>query len=255
MKNNIIGWVGGKRQLRSKIISFFPKTFNMYVEVFGGAAWVMFAKDNHAKEEVYNDYNNNLVNLFRCVKHHPLELERELKNMLPSRENFNNFKKLLASKGLTDIQRAAIFFYIINLSFGSRGTSYATRGKGLKNHIDRLGLASERLHRVVIENKDFEELIKLYDRKDTFFYLDPPYYGTEAYYDWEDLPLFTPEDHIRLNDILKNVKGKFLLSYNDSDFIRELYKDFEVHKITRKETLSSSGNNQSIYREILIKNY
>lgn len=255
MKNNIIGWVGGKRQLRSKIIALFPEDFNMYVEVFGGAAWVMFAKEKHAKEEVYNDYNTNLVNLFRCVKYHPQELEKELKYMLSSRENFNNFKKFLTLEGMTDIQRAAMFFYLINLSFGSRGTSYATRGKSVKDHISRFEEISERLSKVVIENKDFQALIELYDSKDTLFYLDPPYYGTESYYNRDSKALFIPEDHLRLHNALKNIKGRFILSYNDSEFIRELYKDYEVVETSRKETLSSTGNNQNAYLELLIKNY
>ncbi|MDO4773010.1 MAG: Dam family site-specific DNA-(adenine-N6)-methyltransferase [Bacillota bacterium] len=253
--NSIIGWVGGKKQLRNEIISLFPENFNMYVEVFGGAAWVLLGKEKHAKEEVYNDYNKDLVNLFRCVKYHRQELEKELELTLSSRENFNYFKDLLALDGLTDIQRAATFFYLIRLSFGNKGANYATRGKSLKKQITMFRQLATRFEKVVVENKDFEELIKLYDRSDTLFYLDPPYLGTENYYNNARQKYFTSEDHIRLKNALSMVKGKFLLSYNDCEVIRDLYSEYDIIEVKRKETLSTTGNNKKDYGELLIKNY
>jgi len=71
--NSFISWVGGKKLLRNKIIEEFPVTdkYGRYIEVFGGAGWVLFSRDKHASLEVYNDVNGQLVNLFRCVKYHP----------------------------------------------------------------------------------------------------------------------------------------------------------------------------------------
>ncbi len=252
--NSVIGWVGGKRQLREKIIAEFPPAFKMYVEVFGGAGWVLFAREKHAKEEIYNDFNSDLVNMFRCIKYHSDELKKELKYMLSARENFNDYKKLIELKGLTDIQRAAKFFYIIKSSFGAKGTSYATRGRSLENNIAKFDELAKRLDKVVVDNKDFEELIKLYDKEETLFYLDPPYFGTERYYNGRNV-LFTREDHERLSDLLKGIKGKFLLSYNDCEEIRELYKGYNIIEVSRKETLSTKGKNSCSYNEILIKNY
>jgi len=83
--------------------------------VFGGAAWVLFAKDRHAANEVYNDINSNLTNLFKCVKYHAEELQKELNFTINSRELFNEYISQINSKGLTDIQRAARYFYIIKL--------------------------------------------------------------------------------------------------------------------------------------------
>ncbi len=251
---SIIAWVGGKSQLREKIIAEFPPNFKMYVEVFGGAAWVLLARDKHAKEEIYNDFNSDLVNLFRCIKYHAEELKRELKYMLSSRENFSDYKELIELKGLTDIQRASKFFYLIRSSFGAKGQHYATRGRSLDNNIAKFDDLAKRLNKVVIENKDFEELIKLYDKEDTFFYLDPPYFGTEKYYNSRDI-LFTKKDHERLRDLLKGIKGKFLLSYNNCKEIKELYEGYSILEVSRKEILSKAGKNKSDYNEILIKNY
>ncbi len=252
--NSVIGWVGGKMQLRERIIAEFPPDFKMYVEVFGGAGWVLLARDRHAKEEVYNDFNSDLVNLFRCIKYHVEELKKELKYMVSARENFNTYKDLIGIKGLTDVQRASMFFALIRFSFGAKGDSYATRGRSLENNVARFDELTKRLDKVVVENKDFEDLIKLYDRKETLFYLDPPYFGTEKYYNSRDI-LFKRKDHERLKGVLDNVKGKFLLSYNDCEEVREIYKDYNIIEVSRKETLSSSGDNKKNYNELLIKNY
>jgi DNA adenine methylase len=110
----------------------------------------------------------------------------------------------------------------------------------------------KRLQKTVIENKDFESLIKTYDRQEALFYLDPPYHGTEKYYD----NTFSKEDHYRLNLVLKQIKGKFILSYNDDDFIRNLYKDFNIESITRQNNLlmkNKHGDRQ--FQELIIKNY
>ena len=93
--------------MRKMILEQFPESgsFDRYIEVFGGAGWILFAKESHAKMEVYNDINGQLVNLFRVVKYHPEALQKELDWILMSREQF--FDALQDTKGLTDIQRAA----------------------------------------------------------------------------------------------------------------------------------------------------
>ena len=70
--NSCMGWIGGKRLLRKAILERFPTDeVGRYIEVFGGAGWVLFAKEKLPGQlEVYNDIDGNLVNLFRCVKYH-----------------------------------------------------------------------------------------------------------------------------------------------------------------------------------------
>ena len=129
--NSFISWVGGKKALRERITSKFPdhKNLNKYVEVFGGAGWVLFYKEKHAKCEIYNDINSNLVNLFKCVKYHPYAIEKELELALNSRELFNHYKNLMIIEGLTDIQRAVMFLYIIKTSFGSDTATYGGKNR------------------------------------------------------------------------------------------------------------------------------
>ena len=246
-------WIGGKRILRKTILERFPTDkVERYIEVFGGAAWVLFAKEKQAGQlEVYNDINGDLVNLFRCVKYHCGELQREFDWLLSSREQFFDYVAQAHMRGLTDIQRAARFFYVVKLSFGSDRRTYATSKKMVDNAAERLAKVRERLRGVNIEHKDYADLIRVYDRKGALFYLDPPYVGTEGYYDGP----FTPEDHKRLRAALESLKSRFILSYNDCPEVRELYKGYTIERIERRENLSGSGNNKKRYAEVIIRNY
>jgi len=250
--NSFISWIGGKKALRSKILEQFPKkdSFNRYIEVFGGAGWVLFSTEKHAKMEVYNDVNGNLVNLFRCIKYHPEATQKELEYILVSREQFFDAKCQIEERGLTDIQRAARFFVLIQESFGSNLKSFGVRPKSMKNAIEYLNRVSKRLDFVVVENLDFQRILKTYDRTEALFYLDPPYYTTEKYYP----DRFMPTDHIRLKECLDAIKGKFLLSYNDCEYIRELYKDYTIVEVNRGHNLVNKEKKPR-YKELLIKNY
>ena len=242
---SFIAWIGGKTLLAKSIIAEFPQNIERYVEVFGGGGSILFAKDSHAGLEVYNDANSELVNLFRCMKYHRAELEKEIDGYINSREVFQDLKfRLEKGTGFTDIQRAGMFFVKTKLSYGADGRTFGCNKRNLST--DRFSEISQRLKNVVIENKDFENLIKVYDRPNALFYCDPPYHTAEKYYDVQ----FTESDHLRLKNALDNIKGKFVLSYNDDEFVRELYKDYAVTGVTRQNNLSS-GN----YKEVIIKNF
>lgn len=250
--NSFISWIGGKRLLRKRILEVFPEkqTFNRYIEVFGGAGWVLFASNRHAVMEVYNDMNGNLVNLFRCAKYHPEALQKELEFTFMSREQFFDAKEQIEIRGLTDIQKAARFYVLIKESFGSDFHSFGVRSQNIRNSVNYISEVSERLSNVVIENQDFEQILKTYDRTDALFYLAPPYYKAEKYY----ANRFILEDHTRLKDALSKIKGKFLLSYNDCEYIRKLYAEYNIIEVERAHNLVQ-GKEKTKYRELLIKNY
>ncbi|GKX27795.1 hypothetical protein SH1V18_02750 [Vallitalea longa] len=151
---SFMSWMGGKNSLKKEIVKRFPATeFNRYIEVFGGAGWVLFYSERHAETEIYNDYNSDLVNLFKCVKYHCPEVERELKFFLNSRELFNEFKDSYNTVGMTDIQRAARFFMVIKTSYGARLNSYGCVKKDVSTMVKYLEKVQERLSKVVIENR------------------------------------------------------------------------------------------------------
>ena len=252
--NSPITRIGGKRNLRKQILALFPepKSFDRYIEPFGGAGWVLFAKDRHAELEVYNDYEEQLVNLFRCVKYHADELQREICGFLTSREFFEDAKLQMNMRGLTDIQRAARYFLAIKLSYGADQRTFGCVSRNLETAAEYLTVVRDRLKAVVIEHKDFEDLINVYDRPSALFYCDPPYHGSEKYYP----TAFEKKDHERLAACLRKVKGRFILSYNDDSYIRELYADYHILPVERPHNLVlRDANRNHTYKELLIRNF
>ncbi|MCH4201222.1 DNA adenine methylase, partial [Clostridium tyrobutyricum] len=156
------------------------------------------------------------------------------------------------TRGMTDIQRAARFFILIKTSYGSDHRSYGCVKRNVNVMTRYLTDIQERLSNVVIENKDFEDLLEVYDKEDGLVYLDPPYYGTERYYQAQ----FSKEDHVRLCEVLKNVKGKFILSYNDCEFVKDLYRDFNIDGVERNHNLVGKYKDKGHrYSELVIRNY
>ncbi len=250
------GWVGGKSKLAYDIVSLIPQEHTTYVEVFGGALSVFYAKDK-SKLEVVNDINSDLVNLHRSIRTNPQTLSYYLNNMLISRELFDDIrhKKL---KPKNKIEAAAFYLYQLTQSFGSKGDNFAMSAKSGRKPKDiykSYKKWSDRLKGVTIENKSFQELIPLYDKKEAFFYVDPPYVSTESYY--KNTGGFGVAEHKQLAVLLSNMKGKFLLSYNDCELVRELYKEFNIRATKEIEyTLGKNvhGKNKSV-REVIITNY
>jgi len=248
----LLKWVGGKRLLRKKIASLIPSNIKLYAEPFGGAGWVLFSKDKWADVEVYNDLDGRLVNLFRIAKYHPKALVDELRFMLRSREMF---EQALEFEGYTDIQRAARFLFLVSTSFGGGGRMFGisklTPAPSIKGLEARVASIHKRLDKVYIERLDFEDLILRYDFKSAFFYCDPPYTSGAGY----DVVSTKGFDHERLRDCLGKIKGRFLLSYNDSDKARDLYEGFNVLEVTRRKGINNINPNGREYKELLIANY
>lgn len=279
--------MGGKKALRKTIYTLFPKTIRKYVEVFGGGGWVLFGRPPNQKAmEVYNDYNSNLATLFYCVKHRTLAFLREL-GFLPlnSRDEFSVLRRFidkqefteeylkeeleLAEKHLpppdfeeikalllenaepTDVKRAAAFFKLIRYSYGSGCTSYGCQPFDIRRCFAAIWQASDRLANTVVENKDFEALIRQYDGEDAFFYCDPPYYETEDHY----AVSFPKTDHVRLRDTLAACRGRWMVSYNDCAYIRELYAGYYIHAVTRINNLRQRYDGGCEYPEVIITNY
>ena len=236
--------------------------------------------------EVYNDYNSNLANLFYCVKNRTGAFLRELgflpicsrdeftviRNFLDKREfdtrfleeelelterylpppEFHEIQELLLDNAeVTDVKRAAAFFKLIRYSYGSGCTSFGCQPFDVRKCFDAIWQASRRLADTVVENKDFEALIRQYDRDSAFFYCDPPYFQTEGHYE----VVFRREDHKRLRDTLSDCKGKWMVSYNDCEFIRELYKGYEITAVSRLNNLAQRYEGGCEFPEVLITNY
>ena len=242
--------VGGKSKLRNTIIEMIPR-HTCYVELFFGAGWVYFGKEE-SKVEVINDIDSELVNLFKTIKYHSPEIERLLQYEFSGRDIFEEYKNC-SIEYLTEIHRAIRFLYLITQSFAGKGKvyGYGTTTKP-SQHIFKevLGEIRERLKNTYVENLSFEKIIDKYDREHSFFFCDPPYFETSGYDN-----KFGEEEHIILLDKLKNLKGKFLLTINDHPKVREWYKDFNIKEVEVNYSVSKDEKGRGKYKELIITNY
>ena len=243
--------MGGKSKLRKTIISQIPE-HTCYVELFFGAGWVYFGKEP-SKVEVINDIDKELINLFKMIKYHAPEIERLLEYEFSGRDIFEEYKHCTVEY-LTEIHRAIRFLYLITQSFAGRGNTYGygttTKPAPQIFYKNVLSDLKERLRNTYVENLDFPKIIEKYDRENTFFYCDPPYFETSGYSN-----VFGEKEHILLRDMLSSIKGKFLLSINDHEKVREWYKDFNIEEVKVNYSVSKESKARGKYNELIIKNY
>jgi DNA adenine methylase len=254
-----IGWLGGKSRMRKYICQLIPK-HDVYVELFAGGAWVLFAKSaDTSLVEVINDRNDALVNFWRCLRDHRLELIDKLRFRLLSQRDFYRVRDRKTVENMSEIDRAAEFYWTIKMSFGSKQGhrswfGYAKKGGtkplfNLKDHVlSTLEAAQARLAEVYIFNEDFEAVMDRFDSSKTFFYADPPYYGCETAYDVD----FSGH-HDRLAERLRTVKGSFCLSYNDHAEVRRLYSWATIDSVDTRYSVNKA--HQCKVTELLIRNY
>ena len=246
-----ISRMGGKSKLRNKIINMLP-SHTTYIELFFGAGWVYFGKDK-SKVEVINDIDKELINLFKIIKYHTPEIKRLLEYEFSGRDIFEEYKNSTLEH-LTDIHRAIRFLYLINNSFAGKGKNFGYGTTKIPNQkiflTEYLNEIKERLNNTYVENLYFEKIIDKYDREESLFFCDPPYFET-AGYDYE----FTEDDHILLRDKLSNIKGKFILTINDHEKVREWYKDFNIEEVDVNYSISKEKSGRGKYKELIITNY
>lgn len=183
----IAPYLGGKSKLAKTICSIIDQTpHKTYAEPFVGMGGILFRREKPAKAEIVNDYNYEVFTLYRVLQRHYDEFLKQLEYINHSRNHFAHIKNLEPTH-LTDIERAARFYFLLRASFGAMANTYGVD----KTNPDRFNLDKykkdlaktvNRLRRVAMENLDFETFIKKYDSPETLFYLDPPYYGCENDY-------------------------------------------------------------------------
>ena len=282
--NSFIPWVGGKSKLLWIINKMAPDHYSRFIDVFGGSGTVTMSRPiQPGCMEVYNDFNSNLTNLFCCVKNRPLALLAEL-GFLPlnTRDDFNVLYKFLSKGEITDdylqeemelteillkppeaeairtllleraprgdVRRAADFFKLVRYSFSGGSKSFGGKPCDIRRFFHLIWECSRRLANVIVENKDFEDVIRQYDRGDAWIYCDPPYFEAECYE-----VAFPKENHQRLHDTLLNCQGYVMVSYNYCPYICELYEEFYILRVVRPNSMSQTAGSE--YEEVIITNY
>ena len=244
---------GGKRYLARQVIDRLGAIpHRTYAEPFTGMGGIFLRRPFRAPAEVINDVSRDVVTLFRVLQRHYQALMDMLRWQLTSRAEFDRLRAA-APDTLTDLERAARFLYLQRVAFGGKvvGRNFGT-SPGLPGRFDvgklepLLAEVHERLSGVTIECLPFGTFIDRYDRPDTLFYLDPPYFACEEQY---GAGVFERADFARLADQLRRLRGRFLLSLNDCPEVRAIFVGFTVEAV--RTVYHVSGQAQRV-GEVLI---
>ena len=220
-----LSYIGGKRRIAKRLLPLLPEHIT-YVEPFAGGAQLFFHKPR-SPIEVLNDVDGEVVNFFKVCQRHPAELARTLRFQPASRAVFAQHRDQ-SPHLLTDIERAARFYYLQKNAFGGRRRRQnfhygVTKPSSYQPAAlpARLMAVADRLIDVQLESTPYEEVLVRYDRPTTFFYCDPPYVGL-PYYRFN----FATDDYVALAERLARLRGRFLLSINDHPTARTAFKRF-----------------------------
>jgi DNA adenine methylase len=249
-------YIGGKHNLAPRIIDRIAAIpHSIYVESFVGMGGIFLRRPFRASSEVINDISSDVATLFRILQRHYVPFLETMRWQLTSRAEFERLARTDPDT-LTDLERAARFLYLQRTAFGGKvaGRSFgASIGASARFDITRLAplleAAHERLASVVIERLPYDELLQRYDRPETLFYLDPPYWGSELDY---GRGAFGRVDFGRLARLLGEIRGRFLLSINDTPEIRKIFAAFPLEEVRTTYSISGEGNRPAA--ELLISN-
>lgn len=234
-------WQGGKRNLAKRLVSAIEAIpHKTYAEPFVGMGGVFLRRRRVPKAEAINDYGRDVATFFRILQRHYVPFMEMMRFQLTTRAEF---QRLVATDPdtLTDLERAARFLYLQRTTFGGKvkGRTFGvSTDRPARFDVTRLGPMLEDLHArlagVVIECLPWAEFIHRYDRPNTLFYVDPPYWGCEDDY---GKAMFSRDDFAALSGVLKGIEGRFILSINDVAEIRDLFAWAEIEPVETTYTV------------------
>jgi DNA adenine methylase len=239
--------IGRKKPIQDKVIRLSPNDIKIYVEPFVGSGDIFFAMglDPEKVKSYINDKDSDIANAFKIMKSNPnISNIAKFKDM--SLEQVRSFVKGSHS----GLDKLAQIIYKLCGTFGSKGgDNKIYKNPNIEPKLRKMPLYAEYLKNTNISNTDYKSLFS-HDSPNTFFYLDPPYEKSKGLY--KDAVI----DYKQMADRLKKLKGKFLLSINDSAEVRETFKDFKIMGLAVKgggQTNTDIG--VKIRKELFIKNY
>ena len=274
MKHNIpsfVKWAGGKKQLLSQFESFFPKTAERYFEPFvgGGAVAFYIIQRNNLKEIYLSDINEELINCYEVIRDNVEELISKLKfhRENHNKEYFYAIRELVPNI-LSKVERASIFIYLNKTCFNGL---YRVNSKGKFNvpigsyknpsifQEKDLKELSEILKKTKILKMNFEKALD-YAKKGDFIYFDPPYYPLKK---GKSFTTYTKDNFLekeqeKLAYVFRELdkKGcKVMLSNSDTEFIKSLYEEFNIHIVKANRMINSDATKRGEINELVITNY
>lgn len=269
----ILKWAGGKRQLLAEFFKFLPSTFNRYYEPFIGGGAFLFALS--PPDVVVNDYNEELINVYRTVKsnvHDLIKLLEEHKSK-DSKDYYYNIRNVDRDvecySRMSDIDRAARFIYLNKTCFNGlyrvnkKNQFNVPRGGAIDPDIvNEQGLLKANLffnsRDVTFLNGDFREAVTTAS-KDDFVYMDPPYdvLTKQSFVDYTNSG-FNRDMQVVVRETLDELTQKgvmVMLSNSATDFIKDLYKDYTIHLVDAPRYVGASESSRGKVEEVLVINY
>ena len=214
-----------------------------YIEPFVGGGSIFFYK-NESKVEIISDIDKNVIVCFKGFKTYS---GSKIESVANGDYDKDKFEKIKACEPTDKFEKFIRILLLYKLSFYSKGKSFGNTHRVGMNIGNKY---KDRLRKTTILNKDYQYVIEKYDGCNSFFYLDPPYMGsTSSHYENHYFDIH------HLYDILRNIRGKFLLSFNYDSDVCKLFKDFNIYKIKTKYTDPFNGGQPRSIVEILICNY
>lgn len=252
-----ITYYGGKSLMVRHILPLIPN-HSLYCEPFFGGGAVFFAKEK-SKVEVINDINRFVVNFYTQIKSNFEELQSLVQSTPHSRAMLRDAKVMYDAPHLfSDVKKAWAFWVLTNQGYAGKissswgyGTANCERERCLHNKRDNFTTElRDRLERVQVECEDALRIIEYRDRTDTFFYVDPPYFGTNlGHYGG-----YMENDFENLLKKLATCEGKFLLSSFPSDLLKRYVTENGWHSVEIPMTTIASSKRKP-KTEVLTANY
>lgn len=249
-------YIGGKRNLAARLVPIIAKIpHQLYAEPFIGMGGIFFKRTTAAPVEVVNDGSRDVATLFRILQRHYPQFLETLKFQITSRAEFERLSRAVPDT-LTDLERAARFLYLQRTAFGGKvaGQHFGVSlGVPARFDTTKLGpileAVHERLAGVVIECLPWAEFVDRYDRPETLFYLDPPYFGSEGDYGRD---LFSRDQFEVIAERLARIQGRFVLSINDVPRTRSIFARFEISSVETTYSISGGGQTEKAAELIVI---
>jgi len=233
--------IGNKYPISKEIINMFPK-YTTYVEPFVGSGAILFSKEP-SPVEIINDLDGDVFENFQLLKDANTDV-----NAYQLLNDIQNIQRFVNGTHISKENRLLQKLYLSMNTFSGKNTGKIYQAKSGKQKIKYLGFYKNRIQDVEIKNSDYKEIITHYDSAETLFFLDPPYEQTNLYN-------HSTFDYIELQAILKNIKGKFILTLNDSLNIRTIFKDYQMTEIKIKGNYTPKSVGSKDRTELIITNY
>jgi len=236
--------MGGKFYLRDKIVQYFPDQWSVYIEPFVGSGQVFLELPlDDDKQYILNDLHPDIYHIWK-------DLQVVDEDMI-AKYDFQDSKELFLSlqQTITTNPDERLFrnLYLSYYSFSGLRTYYAPKPyKKGNNFLNNIHVFKKKMKDVVVLNKDYQQVLEQYDCPDAVVYMDPPYFKMEKYY---EKMAVDPQD---LASVCRNLKGKFVLSYDASEEVKRAFQGFHQHTIAVPYT---SGLKHKVQDELLIMNY